>query len=73
MQYAYKMRERPPGPGAQPREGLAFANADDYIIDGQRYWGIAVYDRPLTDAECEHYGMEQSTVFHDVTGETGDN
>lgn len=53
--FVYKMLERPPGPGAQPREGLI----DVRFCDGSYpyVWGFAVYNRELTKEEQELYSM----------------
>ncbi len=56
--WLYLMRMRPPTPGAIPREGLVYANCDDIMVRNRHYWGTAVYNRQLTDEECEHYDME---------------
>lgn len=61
VDYVYAMLERPPMPGAQPREGLLSINAFDgtAIIDGQErnIWGMVEYDRKLSEYEREHYSM----------------
>lgn len=61
VDYVYAMLERPPMPGAQPREGLLSINAFDgtVVIDGQErnIWGLVEYDRKLSDYEREHYSM----------------
>lgn len=61
VNYVYAMLERPPMPGAQPREGLLSINAFNgtAIIDGQErnIWGLVEYERKLSAYELEHYSM----------------
>lgn len=57
-EYLYLMKERPPGPGSQPRKGLLWAQGDGMDRNGRHYWGIAAYERELTEEETEHYAME---------------
>ena len=57
--YRYVCLERPPGPGAVPREGLL----DSYCMavtapNGYAGWGYVDYDRKLTPKEQEHYDLE---------------
>ena len=51
--YFYGMRLRGFAPGCQPKEGLV----ERRDSDDDRYYDIAVYDRPLTDDETKHYSL----------------
>ena len=45
-------------PGAQPREGLLeMKEFEDRERAPYRAWGMAVYDRKLTDAEVQDYEL----------------
>lgn len=61
--YYYYFRERPPMPGALPREGLIEVRDNEIFYDGARYWGEAVYNRKLTREECDHYSLELHRTF----------
>lgn len=50
---AYGMKLRPPGPGAQPKEGLLKA-----MEFGGRYHGLLTYDRQLAAEEEYQYDLE---------------
>ena len=56
--YYYGYILRPPMPGAQPRDGLNSTwDAEGLVYKGLRLWGYAVYTRPLTKEEQQHYSM----------------
>lgn len=57
-EYAYRLKMRPPAPGALPRYGLLRTYSNDMWIGERHYWGKAVYDHELTEAECEQYDLE---------------
>lgn len=64
--YIYAMLERPPGPGAQPRDGLVEATEKACFVpcgpEHVHVWGFATYGRELTKEECDHYQMFLSSV-----------
>ena len=50
--YRYATLMRPPGPGAVPRKGLLQTIGRHFDApSGHFCWGLAEYDRPLTDEE----------------------
>ena len=55
----YACFERPPGPGAVPREGLVSCEYTVFHDEGRTVWGEAGYDRELTEEELEHYSMKR--------------
>jgi len=56
--YVYYLTQRPPMPGAQPRKGLLeMKEFEDRERAPYRAWGMAVYDRKLTDAEVQDYEL----------------
>lgn len=61
IKYVYAMLERPPGPGAQPRDGLVEASEKECFVPRGpvrvHVWGFATYSRILTKEECDHYQM----------------
>jgi len=67
IEYAYRMRMRPPAIGAVPREGLARVDYREEDTGGRHYWGRAMYSRELTGEELRQYEMEP--VDPDGTGE----
>lgn len=58
--YRYACLMRPPGPGAVPRDGLEYCNADPYIhpFTGRECCGYCDYDRKLTDKEVSDYELD---------------
>ncbi len=54
------MRLRGFSPGAQPREGLLYAEdgSDKVSVYGRLYHNILVYDRRLTGKELEEYELD---------------
>ena len=66
-EYSYACLQRPPGPGAVPREGLIRCEYDcdyceydcDHIGIGHYVWGVAVYNRKLSVNECQYYDMRR--------------
>ena len=57
--YSYLLLYRPPMPGGIPREGLI--ETEGWERREERYgtmcWGIAVYNRPLTEKEIRNYEL----------------
>lgn len=53
-EYVYGMRLRGFSPGCQPKNGLI--RREDSEIS--RYWDYCVYDRELTEEECNHYSLD---------------
>jgi len=53
--YGYGMRLRGFSPGCQPMDGFV-ERLDD---ETGKYWDILVYNRPLTEQEMKHYGLEK--------------
>lgn len=53
MVYLYECTQRPPVPGAVPREGLL----DVYEIDGFGKYGLVAYDRQLPIKERDAYEL----------------
>ena len=57
--WRYLCLQRPPGPGAIPREGLIECqNMAMRAPSGWDAWGWADYDRPLTPKETDRYELE---------------
>lgn len=58
--YKYGMRLRGFSPGAQPRDGLLYAEdgSDKVNIYGRLYHNILVYGRRLTDKELIDYELD---------------
>lgn len=58
--YRYGMRLRGFSPGAQPREGLLYAEdgSDKVSTYGRMYHNILVYDRRLTEKELRDYELD---------------
>lgn len=52
-EYLYGMRLRPAGPGCQPIKGLL-----RIAPGGGRYHDLLIYDRKLSDEECEQYELD---------------
>jgi hypothetical protein len=52
--YFYGMRHRGFSIGCQPMDGLVRREDDPYL----RYYDIIVYDRRLTEKECDDYELE---------------
>lgn len=52
-EYLYGMRLRPAGPGCQPIKGLL-----RIAPGGGRYHDLLIYDRKLSDEECEEYELD---------------
>ena len=44
-QYSYWMQLRPPGPGAQPMDGMIQCNNREIWYNGSHYWGEVIYNR----------------------------
>ena len=61
MFYKYYLNERPAGPGAVPKDGLAEYNPDD---KGGRY-GSVIYRRELTAAEVIEYELTEEPALAD--------
>jgi hypothetical protein len=61
-QYSYWMQLRPPGPGAQPMDGMIQCNNREIWYNGSHYWGEVIYNRELTREEVSHYDMELHKV-----------
>lgn len=55
MLYIYGMRLRGFSPGAQPKEGWVDTETDPL----DEYWNVLVYNRRLTDKECEDYELDR--------------
>ena len=53
MMKKYACMERPPAPGAVPREGLVHVS-DEPVKDS---WGYVIYDHPLSEADCDQYSL----------------
>ena len=58
MRYVYGMRLRPFSIGCQPKQGLVYVDPKESYQNKRRYWSILVYDRPLTEAEMDIYGLD---------------
>ena len=60
--YRYYCRFRPPMPGGIPREGLVHTGEYDYpqTFNGVGAWGVAEYDRELTEKEIDDYELAPS-------------
>ena len=56
-EYHYYLKMRLPAPVDVPRDGLILSTDREIFYDGQRYLGEAVYNRPLTPEEVEHYKL----------------
>ena len=57
--YRYGTLMRPPGPGAVPRRGLIQTIGKHFNApSGHFCWGLAEYDRQLTDEEISEYELE---------------
>lgn len=62
--YRYGTLMRPPGPGAVPREGLIQAFERPFTAKSGKYcWGLAEYERPLTENEISDYQLEYITDY----------
>ena len=61
MFYKYYLNERPAGPGAVPKDGLAEYNPDD---KGGRY-GSVIYRRELTASEIIEYELTEEPAWAD--------
>lgn len=60
--YRYLCPQRPPGPGAVPRDGLQNVEFfDSHVEDAgghpRHIWGAVEYDRELTDEEVCDYEL----------------
>lgn len=66
--FRYGMRMRPPGPGAQPKNGLVRVYNEIHGI----FWGILDYDRRLSVAEQEQYSMMPLGVHEDDVNDEED-
>ena len=71
IQYEYLCHQRPPMPGAVPRDGLvAVRNPPDGVdnvnIDGVTYncWGYVTYNRSLSDREMSDYELKFVATRH---------
>ena len=61
--YRYYTPDRPPMPGAVPRDGLdriACYDTRQSVGSGISAYGYAEYTRPLTDKEISDYELAQS-------------
>ena len=57
--YRYACLMRPPGPGAAPREGMISCSFEPGSApSGHHHWGVATYNRILTDKEVYNYELE---------------
>ena len=61
MFYRYYLNERPAGPGAVPKDGLAEYDPDD---KGGRY-GSVIYRRELTASEIIEYELTEEPAWAD--------
>ena len=62
--YRYGTLMRPPGPGAVPRRGLIQTIGKHFDApSGHFCWGLAEYDRPLTEEEVSGYELEYITDY----------
>ena len=61
MIYTYFLRERPPTPGAIPKDGLIetyeFPHPMHDPMDNHMLYGYANYSRKLTKEEIDHYDL----------------
>ena len=60
MRYVYYMTQRPPMPGAMPKEGLIEIEAREpwkRLPGVGRAYAKLIYDRRLTDKEIEDYEL----------------
>ena len=74
MKYSYYMTQRPPMPGAMPKDGL------DYIDEYERpqfipeiehtAWAKLVYNRELTKKETQNYELTPETITCQMTPRT---
>ena len=56
--YRYGCLERPPAPGAIPRDGMyRCASTECYDNVGRRCWGWVEYTRPLKQFEEMHFSL----------------
>lgn len=53
--YKYGMRLRPYGIGCQPK-GVVMWNDDETVKE--RYWTVIYYEKPLTEAQCFSYDLD---------------
>ena len=65
--YSYLTLSRPPMPGGIPRAGLVETQEFDQreARYGKMCWGIAVYDRPLTEKEIDEYELAAFELDND--------
>ena len=65
--YKYGMRLRGFSPGAQPKEGLLYAEdgSDKVSTYGRLYHNILVYDRRLTEQELRDYELDYLGGTHE--------
>lgn len=61
MLYKYYLNERPAGPGAVPKDGLAEYDPED---KGGRY-GSVIYRRELTASEIIEYELTEEPAWAD--------
>ena len=61
MFYRYYLNERPAGPGAVPKDGLAEYDPED---KGGKY-GSVTYRRELTTAEVIEYELTEVSIWAD--------
>lgn len=61
MFYKYYLNERPAGPGAVPKDGLAEYDPED---KGGRY-GSVIYRRELTASEIIEYELTEEPAWAD--------
>ena len=62
--FRYGTLMRPPGPGAVPRKGLMQTIGKHFNAPtGHFCWGLAEYDRALTDEEINEYELEYITDY----------
>ena len=63
--YVYILRQRPPGPGCQPMEGLVKVSTEPIPFHGRNSWGTAAYNRVLTEEEQQKYELEYLGVLEE--------
>lgn len=59
--YTYYFRLRSPGLGCQPKEGLLDIKDEKIVYNNREYWGIAIYNRELTDIELYDYDLDRAS------------
>ena len=55
--WMYLCAERPPAPGAVPKNGLTETSDERMWCDGKLCWGYVQYNRPLTEQEIDEYEL----------------